>query len=164
MEINLENNLYIGDQNSCFYGLKDGWVAIHACKSPCHQRVLGYKGSLLQNHPNYIIKELESHLFLNMVDMNIPWDPKFASPMIIKSMEFIQKNINKKVLIHCNLGFSRSPAIALVYLAKFVRKIPNDSYESAKSAFLIIYPNYNPGNGIEIYLRKNWNNLFQKGY
>ena len=48
-------NLFIGTQRDCFDTQIDDWAVIHACKSPCHQRALGYRGSLPKNHPNYLV-------------------------------------------------------------------------------------------------------------
>ncbi|MFH1802535.1 MAG: dual specificity protein phosphatase [archaeon] len=160
MAIKIYENLYVGDESSCFYNEKEGWAAIHACKSPCHQRIVGYKGNLNPRHPNYLIKELENHLALNMVDMNTPLSPKFTNPIFSKALEFIKKHISdKNVLVHCNVGVSRSPAIALVYLAKVAGRISNDSYDDAKNEFSKRYPAYNPGPGIDFYLRRNWESL-----
>ena len=89
----LYKNLYVGDECDCFYGNKPDWVVIHACKSPCHQKAVGYKGNLNPAHPNYLIKETESHLFLNMVDMTAPLSHKFTEPIITTAMNFIERNI-----------------------------------------------------------------------
>ena len=151
-------NLYVGSLSDCSNEIKDGWVVIHACKSPCHQNAVKYRGNLLKTHPNYLIKEQEPHLFLNMVDMNVPLDHLYTGPIINATMNFIQKNIQtKKVLIHCNQGLSRSPALALVYLAKVAKVINNQNYEMAKTDFIRIFPNYQPGSGLEYYLIHSWN-------
>ncbi len=44
------------------------WAIIHACKSPCHQGAVGYIGNLDRTHPNYLVLESGSDLFLNMID------------------------------------------------------------------------------------------------
>ena len=154
--------MYVGDESSCFYGSKEGWVVIHACKSPCHQRAVGYKGSLSPSHPNYLIKEEPNHLFLNLVDMEKPLKHEFAKPIITKAMQFIKENISKNnILVHCNVGISRSPTLIMIFLAKIKKEISNNSYDDAKNAFLKIYPAYNPSIGIEIYLRKHWDDLLK---
>lgn len=152
--------LYVGSLSDCSYEIKDGWVVIHACKSPCHQYAVGYRGNLLKTHPNYLILEQELHLFLNMVDMNVPLDHRYTGPIINTTMNFIQKNIQTKdVLIHCNQGLSRSPALALIYLAKRANIINNQSYEKAKTDFIRIFPNYQPSSGLNYYLTQCWNQL-----
>ncbi len=159
--IEVHKNLFVGNENDCFNS-KD-FAIVHACKSPCHQRVLNYRGSLSPNHPNYLIYETEDDLFLNMVDMEQLLLPKFATPICVKALEFINKNIeNKKVLIHCNHGLSRSPSLALLYLAK-KGIINNENYNRAVEAFVKLFPNYNPNNGIASYLRTEWENLMSNG-
>ena len=107
-------NLFIGTERECFFTQRDDWGVIHACKSPCHQRALGYRGSLPKDHPNYLVYERENHLFLNIIDPN---EPLFMPPLFTASLDFIEKHISKrKVLIHCNEGLSRSPSLALLYL------------------------------------------------
>lgn len=150
-------NLFIGSESDCFYKQIDDWAVIHACKSPCHQRTLGYKGSLQSNHPNYLVYELENHMFLNMID---PKTPLFMPPLFIASLDFIEKHISKrKVLIHCNLGSSRSPSLALLYLAKRAKSINGESYRKAIQDFIKLFPSYNPSRGIAVYLSVHWNNF-----
>ena len=50
---------------------------------------------------------------------------------------------------------SIAPTIGLLFLAKRLKSIPDDSFESAKDAFIKIYPNYLPG-GIGDYIRQKW--------
>ncbi len=152
------NNLYVGTERSCFRGKKQDWAVIHACKSPCHQRRLSYTGSLSPLHPNYLILEEEDHLYLNMVDANNVED-RYGDPMFTKAINFLEKNLaSKKIIIHCNQGQSRSPAIALVFLAK-TGIIPKLSYGETTNAFHKIYPNYMPGMGVNNYLLRNWQRL-----
>lgn len=130
------------------------WAIVHACKSPCHQRALRYKGSLPKTHPHYLTYEIENHLFLNMID---PPTPLFKPQLFTASLDFIEKHISeRKVLIHCNLGLSRAPSIALLYLAKRTDAITNASYKEAIQEFIKLFPRYSPSRGIAIYLLKNW--------
>lgn len=157
--IKINDKIHLGDNFSCFYEDKEGWAVIHACKTPCHQRAVNYKGSLQPNHPNYLIKENGKHLYLNMVDMDRLMD-KFTRPIINKAMEFMRENIkDHNILIHCNVGLSRSPGLALVFLAKISKEISNDSYDEAKKDFIKLYPAYQPGRGVDDYLRKYWDEL-----
>ena len=155
--IEVYNNLFVGNDSNCFYENKDDWVIIHACKHPCHQRAVGYKGNLNGSHPNYLVLEKEGHLFLNMVDMNTPLSHKFTEPIILAALAFIEKNIGlRKVLIHCNVGQSRSPTLALLFLSKRKKVISDENYQEAKKEFIKIFPLYQPGRGIEIYLTRCW--------
>lgn len=129
---------------------------IHACKT-CHKKELGYHGSLSAEHPHYLVYEKENHLFLNMVDAPVEFLPKFANPMFKEAMNFITA---KKILIHCNQGLSRSPSIGMLYLAT-KNIIPDGDYESAANAFIAIYPDFSPGNGIKQYMKNNWDYLIR---
>lgn len=153
------DNLFIGNDSDCITAMKnDNFAVIHACKT-CHQRILQYKNSLPKTHPNYLIYKNNNNLFLNMVDMQNELLPDFTNPIIREAMTFIDGNIiHKNVLIHCNQGQSRSPSIALVYLAK-KNIISNISYDFAIKDFLLLYPLYNPGQGIYLYLKNNWKSI-----
>ncbi|MFX0198659.1 MAG: hypothetical protein ACFFCW_21260 [Candidatus Hodarchaeota archaeon] len=150
-------NLFIGTENDCFFQQEDCWAVVHACKSPCHQRALGYKGSLPNTHPYYLVFEHGNHLFLNMID---PSQPLFMPPLFVASLNFVEKHISeRKVLIHCNLGLSRAPSLALLYLAKRAKAVNNENYGSAAQDFTKLFPNYSPSRGIVIYLSTHWNDL-----
>jgi len=158
--IKIYDSLFVGNESDCFYDNKPNWAVIHACKSPCHQRAVGYRGNLNKNHPNYLIFEKENHLFLNMVDMDMPLSHEFTEPIVSAALGFIEKNIkSKNVLIHCNEGQSRAPALALLFLAKRKNIISNENYQKAKVEFIRLFPNYQPGRGIEIYLINYWSQL-----
>lgn len=155
--IEINNNIYIGDDSDCLNNDADIAI-IHACKT-CHQKGVGYRGNLTSTHPNYLILETNGNLYLNMVDMEKEFLPKFTHPIMESSLTFIDKYLSDKpILIHCNQGVSRSPSIGLVYLAR-ENKISNTSYIDAKKCFLEKYSQYTPGRGIELYLQNNWNDL-----
>lgn len=150
-------NLFIGTERECSFTQRDDWAMIHACKSPCHQRALGYRGSLRKDHPNYLVFEHGNHLFLNMIDPN---EPLFMPPLFVASLDFIEKHISKrKVLIHCNEGLSRSPSLALLYLAKRAKVLNEKGYHAAVKDFIKLFPSYRPGRGIALYLHLNWEKL-----
>lgn len=150
----LYERLFVGSEWHCRSGDSE-WAVVHACKSPCHQRAVGYQGSLRSNHPNYLVLEEENNLYLNIVD---PPQPLFMPPLFTAFLSFAKKEWEKtkKVLIHCNQGESRAPSLALLFLAKYAKAIAGDSYEMAKSNFVSIFPSYRPGQGIQIYLSKHW--------
>jgi len=152
-------NLFIGSDTDCTTCvINPEFSIIHACKT-CHQRVVGYKGSLPSTHPNYLIYEDGVNLFLNMVDMPNELLPKFTNPIFSCAISFIKREIqDKKILVHCNLGQSRSPSIGLIYLA-ITGIISNNSFEIAMKEFKGIYPEYLPGTGIMLYMQHNWDFL-----
>jgi len=155
--IEIIDNLFIGNDYDCSTCCND-FSIIHACKT-CHQRGVGYRGSLLPSHPNYLIFEQENHLYLNMVDMERELLPRFTHPIMNSAIYFLEKNISETtILIHCNQGQSRSPSIGLIYLAR-ENKIASNSYSDARNDFLNVYPDFLPGRGIELYLMKYWQEL-----
>jgi hypothetical protein len=155
--IQISKNLFIGNDDDCI-NFSTGYMVIHACKT-CHSSALGYRGSLPSNHPNYLIYETGNHLFLNMVDMERELLPKYTHPIMKTAMDFIEKNISEnKILIHCNQGQSRSPSIGLVYLAR-QGIVANRSYTDSVTEFIKLYPGYNPGSGVSLYLQNNWNDV-----
>lgn len=150
-------NLFIGDINQCFFNEKEGWAVIHACKSPCHQRALGYKGSLPESHPHYLTFQKGNHLFLNIID---PQQPLFKLPLFTESLNYVEKHISKrKVLIHCNHGLSRSPSLALLYLSKRTKIISDKDFRTAYDEFIRIFREFKPGRGISRYLQDNWDQI-----
>lgn len=155
--IEIHNRIFIGCESECFEN-KEGWAVVHACKSPCHQRAVGYSGSLNSNHPNYLVLEKENNLYLNMID---PPKPLFKEQLFTRFLAFATESwkSGKKIFIHCNKGESRAPSLALLFLSKILEVISNESYEVAKREFLEIYPMYSPSQGIQIYLKKNWEDL-----
>ncbi len=150
------NNLFLGSDHECKTGNFE--AIIHACKT-CHQKALNYTKSLPSSHPNYLIFLDKDHLHLNLVDMPREFSPLYTNPIMKAAIRFIESNISsKQILIHCNQGMSRSPSIAMLYLAK-KSVISKVSYDEAKKDFVKIYNQYLPGNGIEIYMRRNWEQL-----
>lgn len=125
-------------------------VKVHATNE---SSVIG--GRLPKTHPNYLVLEKEFDLYLNIID---PPVPLFMPPLFTNFMAFSDKhwNAGRGLLIHCNQGESRAPSLVLLFMAKGLSAISDQSYASARSEFEQIYPHYNPGNGIETYFSKNW--------
>jgi hypothetical protein len=89
-------------------------------------------------------------LHIDMIDAP---DPKyFHHEQFRLGMEFISK---APTLVFCDLGGSRSPSMALVYLAK-KGVISQTSYFSACRDFLKIYPYYKPNTGVRTFLAQEW--------
>jgi hypothetical protein len=125
----IHERLHIGTDRDCFTR-RDGWAIVHACKSPCHQHAVGYRGNLPKTHPHYLVLERDNNLYLNM-----------------------------HVLIHCNLGTSRAPSLALVFLAKHAGVITNGSFAAAAKEFADKIGGYHPSAGIRAYLFRHWDEL-----
>lgn len=158
----IHKNLYVGNliDYNVFQNENDFYF-VQACKEPCHRQAVGYTGrSVDKTHPEYLFAYRPNRLILNMIDT--PTGKYFDISLFDKSIEFIEQhlNLNRKILIHCNQGMSRSPSIGLLYLA-IIEEINNVTFSEAKKAFLSIYPDYNPS-GIEEFLTDNWNYFMNK--
>ena len=79
--------------------------------------------------------------------------------IIDAALSFIQQGLKNahNVLVHCNLGESRSPSIGLLYLAIHTDKLPKD-FAAAEQDYRKIYPFYNPGSGMRGFMINNWDN------
>lgn len=152
--IKIDNRIFIGRVDDCQTGTEK-LAVIHACKSPCHQQAVGYRGSLPASHHNYLVLQREHDLYLNIID---PPVPLFKAETFGQFMSFARSKYDSGVslLIHCNQGESRAPSLALLLLAKHIGTLPNSSYENARFAFQHLYPTYQPGAGIQRFLTDNW--------
>jgi predicted protein tyrosine phosphatase len=143
---------------------QDGWRIVQACKEPYHRRELGYRTrGAPKSHPEYLIARRGHRLILNLVDAP---DPAYIPKEIVDAaLEFIDDGLRSglQVLVHCNLGESRSPGIGLLYLAVFTDAIPSGSLEKAESAFRDIYPEYKPSLGIRGFLNQHWREYCARG-
>jgi hypothetical protein len=149
--------VFVANDQSCRQG-NDEWAVVHACKSPCHQRAVGYRGSLKNIHPNYLILLDGPDLFMNIID---PPVPLFMPDLFTSFLSFSDEQWldGRKLLIHCNQGESRAPSLALLFLSKCRSALNDNSYESAREEFELQYPSYNPGKGIQTYLSQHWNEI-----
>jgi len=157
----ITNSLYIGRlldlQN---FSLEDDAI-VHATQTT-HYQIMGWNRTTNKpdkNHPNYIIWENNNRLSLNWVDGPAHLYKWSGPGTFIRILDFIESWIeNRKVFIHCDQGFSRSPTLGLLYLSKRLKIIPDETFLSAKKEFLNIYPIYNPS-GIANYVNQYWNEI-----
>lgn len=155
----LFERFFVGEDQSCKdHKSQPDFAIVHACKDPCHKQGVGYSGNLDKNDPRYLVFEDGKNLYLNMIDAPFPMKPEFGNPLFKSAFNFIDENLQDpemNVLVHCNVGGSRGPSIAMAYLAK-KGMIGAISFEHAKTEFKEIYPGYEPGKGIAHYLENNW--------
>ena len=152
--------LYVGDDQACDQVAGDEWRVVHACKHPCHLDAVGYTGSLPQDHPEYLTAQRDGDLYLNLVDMDRELSHEFTEPIVAAALDFVEEHHGEQpVLIHCNKGQSRSPALALLYLAKRAGEVPDSSYAEAREEFQELYPKFLPGFGVGTYLQNYWSEL-----
>lgn len=159
-------NLYVGTADDYETTVKGNneWCVVHACKEPYHRQTLGYTTRAVSNkHPEYLFAVRDNRLVLNMIDADTP---KYIPKEIVdKSIEFIKQGLsdNKKVLVHCNQGMSRSPSLAMLYMAMHTDAFNDNTINAVETEFAKIYPLYNPSNGIRSYLIQNWDNYMNNG-
>jgi len=156
--IEIHSNLFAGDAtDELKVRGQDGWAVVHACKEPYHRQLLGYttRGAP-KDHPEYLSAERGNRLYLNLVDAN---DPAYIPKEIIdRALVFIHEKLAEdlKVLVHCNQGESRSPAIGLLYLLQQTDILQRTSLEDATARFRQLYPSFSPSLGILGFLTANW--------
>lgn len=74
----------------------------------------------MPNHPNYLYCELGNRFAMNIIDTNI-FQPAYVESkkkQFRAAFDFVDRQLyeGRKVLIHCNMGLSRSPVITVAYL------------------------------------------------
>ena len=140
---------------------KEEWAVVHATQN-VHYKIFGWDRTTNkpnQYHPNYIFYEKENRFSLNWVDGDAYLYDWSGPTVFKKALNFIDKwSKTRKILIHCDQGMSRSPTIALLYLAKRLKIISNFSFIEAKKDFLKLYFSYSPS-GIADYVTKNWRSI-----
>lgn len=116
-----ETNLYLGNMYD-YEDIRDvrSWSALHCCKVPYHQELVGYSKNLSPEHPYYKCISVGNRMALNIVDMD-RFDRRylgFNKDMFKEAFDFLDHELERgqKVLVHCNEGLSRSPMILLLYL------------------------------------------------
>lgn len=149
------DNLFVGDERDCQTVRGDGaWRTVHACKHPCHRNQCGDPS---QGRPDYLVHKAGTDLYLNMVDMDQKQDHQFMAPMIDAALDYIENHAaSHRVLLHCNQGQSRSPSLAMLYLAKRTDHVSDENYRQASRDFQERYPRFSPGRGIDLYLEDYW--------
>ena len=154
ISVKIVEGLYCGDAEYWEAHKDEFDYVVHACKEPYHRMALGYKGrGAPKDSKEYLIAERGNELCLNLVDAAdpeyIPWS------IMIAAVEEIQYRLENKctVFIHCNEGKSRAPGIVLYYLIleKIVYKF---TYEDTVAEFKKVYPLFDPGEGIDLFLRE----------
>lgn len=158
--------LYVGDGASGdtvagHIASGEPWAVVHAAKEPWHRQLLGYHGrSAPKDHPEYLWAVRGPRMYLNMIDAP---SAAFVSPkMVLAALDFIDSHRKEglKVLVHCNQGMSRSPTLALLYLAQWTNAFEGViSLVEAIKRFREDYPQYDPGAGMMEFLHRVWSNI-----
>lgn len=160
-----ENLLYCGDMNDYPPSVQmEHWAVVHACKDPMHRSLVGYTSKgCPKDSPHYYFIEKENRIALNIVDA--PKPEFFDKRMIDKALDFIELKLSEgfRVLVHCNVGESRSASICLLYLIKH-SIIKGETLEDCEAEFLKVYPEYNPGAGIRGFVKEHFAEYRKHGH
>ena len=143
--------VFVGDDADCRIA-SSRLAVVHACKFPCHQRAIHPRGV---TEDNWLVFETGFDLYLNIID---PESPLFVPETFHRFLDFAQRqhDTGRRLLVHCNRGESRSPSLAMLFLAKRLVAISNESHEAASTEFARLYPAYSPNSGIRQYLTEHW--------
>lgn len=156
-----DTHLYVGDINDLQRVNDKEWAIVHATQT-IHYQYFGWNRTYNKpdkSHPNYIVYESDNHLSLNWVDGPAHLYSWSGSETFSRVLDFIERWIcHRNVLVHCDQGYSRSPSICMLFLAKRGNLISNVSYEDARNDFLKVYSHFNPG-GIGEYINDNWEKI-----
>lgn len=155
--IEVHPRLFVGDEESerAARGRSDFFV-VHACKEPFHREALGYTGrGAPREHPEYLVAYRPGCTILNLIDA--PTVEHISSEAVMAGVQAIADNIGRaNVLVHCNAGASRSPVIAMIYLALHTDVLDDFDFQGALHFMRERYPAFAPGIGMTEYARRIW--------
>lgn len=132
---------------------------VQAAKDPFHRQAVGYKTrGAPKESSEYLFAYRSNRLILNLVDTEKHW--LIPNEIIDESINYIKESLDagSQVLVHCNMGLSRGPSIAFLYLIEHTDMFDDCTlFESAEEKFRNIYPDYMPS-GIREKVRERFNN------
>jgi hypothetical protein len=157
--IEVHPGLFIGSQADYekHVRFERDWCVVHACKDPYHREALAYTGRAApKRHPEYLVAQRGDRLILNLVDAA---DPAYIPKEIMDAaLVFIEASLRRerRVLVHCNQGYSRAPSIGLLFLAAHTERFVTSDFAAAESEFQGIYSPYQPAAGVRGFLQRHW--------
>lgn len=153
----ISDYIYVGSDADIeeFLDLHPDGCLIHAAKEPFHRRFVGYSGrGCPKSHKEYYSALRGTELALNLID---PDDKMFvADECFIKACKYLDEwyEQGKVILVHCNQGRSRSPAIIFYHMCQY-GLYQDCTFEEAIDDFEEhIYPEFNPSRGIRDFLKE----------
>lgn len=142
--------------------LLENWSVLHCCKDPYHKELVHYRGNLSPSHPDYAFKIDGNRMALNLVDMDNYTEQylNFYKNMFENAFQFLEEHrkMGKEILIHCNLGESRAPTIAMLYLSS-LGFFDGQDFSAAFSKFQNIYPFFFPKKNIYLTVYNLWDHF-----
>jgi len=151
-------NIFVGGRDDSRLRTNPEWAVVNTAKT-VHCEIMGWGNVTPREHPNYLSYENDQLLSFNWVDGGAFLYNMSGPGSFTRALDFIERwSASKKVLINCDQGQSRSPTVALLYLAKRLHLIPDGSFAEARAAFQGVYPGYAPS-GIAQYVAANWDDI-----
>ena len=157
--------LYLGSDKDVEKAKARGYARLCVCKDgpDSHRGMLGYTTMSAPKGKDYLAVREDDIMALNVIDVDDPL--MIPDEALDEGLKFIHEMQEKGriLLVHCNAGHSRSPSLTLMYL-RAVGEMP-DSFVRAEKIFRTIYPDYDPGIGMNARVRERWKSLpdFFKG-
>lgn len=146
-------HLLVGDIHD--YELSRHRAVVSATKT-VHAREVRFNG---KDDPDYIYVEKPYHLILNWVDGPAHLYNWSTPGLFNRALDFIDRNVRLgDVLVHCDQGLSRSPTLAMLYLAKRTDYLKDDLSSAYDEFQQVYFKDYNPG-GILDYVADHWKEI-----
>ncbi|MFP4057716.1 MAG: dual specificity protein phosphatase family protein [Candidatus Brocadiia bacterium] len=136
---------------------EEGWYVVHAAKEPYHRQAVGYDGpEPPPDHPEHLVARRGARLMLNLRDHVLP--VQLPTELFDAAVDFIHEGLSSghRVLVHCEVGVSRSPTVGLLYLTAFTDVLDAGSLDEAMDRYLALYPDFSPGPALRRFLRDHW--------
>lgn len=153
-----DTKIHVGTRDDSRIRGDPAWAVVNTAKT-VHVEAKGWSNAPPRDHPHYLAFEEGQFLSFNWVDGAARMYEWSGPEAFVRALDFIDKWYRtKEILINCDLGQSRSPSVALLYLAKRLQVIPGDSFANARAAFQGIYPGYMPS-GIADYVSAHWREI-----
>ena len=148
MAVMVHHGLFVGSAADTY---KFSGSILHCAKEPWFVEAKEKGFVPLSESYNTVIRIAYNEMSLNLVDAA---DKKYFNDVTINpGLEFISERMAEgdAVLVHCNLGISRSPSIALLWM--WEHGYLDKEFRYALPQFKELYPAYQPGNGVWQYLK-----------
>jgi predicted protein tyrosine phosphatase len=153
-----DTNIYVGTRDDSRLRHDPDWAVVNTAKT-VHCEIMGWGSATPKDHPNYLSFEDGQLLSFNWVDGGSFLYKMSGPKSFTRALDFIERwSESKKILINCDQGQSRSPTVALLYLAKRVHTVSDESFAQARTDFQALYPSYAPS-GIADFVNTHWTEI-----
>jgi hypothetical protein len=155
MAVMVHYGLFVGSAADTY---KFSGSILHCAKDPWYiesrRRVFqrNWDGTCPKLQCNDTVIQIQyNEMALNMVDAEHP--KYFSDEMVNAGLDFITERFAEgdAVLCHCNMGVSRSPSIAMLWM--FEHGFLDNEFRYAVPQFKDLYKNWMPANGVWQYVK-----------